>query len=115
MQENGYVRPESAAEVVNCGATAAKELPATEELACMLADYADCTAVDCDEVLEDHFTIEAVEPGKLHLSAFSGNDEIIVPVSRNISDACRRGWSISGAVGKACKGWRILEVWNVYP
>jgi len=115
LKEKGYIQSESAAEVVSCGATAAKELPATEELAWMLADYADCTAVDCDEVNEDHFTIEAVEPGKLHLSAFSGNDEIIIPVSRNISDACRVGWSLSGVVGKTDKGWCILEVWNVYP
>ena len=115
LKEKGYVQSESAAEVVSCGSTAAKELPATEELAWMLADYADSTAVDCDEVIEDHFAIETVEPGKLHLSAFSGDDEIMVPVSRNISDACRVGWSISGAVGKTSKGWCILEVWNVYP
>lgn len=115
LQKKGYVKSESAAEVVNCGATAAKELLATEELAWMLADYADCTAVDCDAVIEDHFTIEAVEPGKVHLSDFSGNDEIIISVSRNISDACRVGWSISGAVGRIGKGWCILEVWNVYP
>jgi len=115
LKEKGYIQSESAAEVVSCGATAAKELPATEELAWMLADYADCTAVDCDEVIEDHFTIEAVETGKLHLSAFSGNDEIIIPLPRNISDACRVGWSISGVVGKTDKGWSILEVWNVYP
>ncbi len=115
LKEKGYIQSESAAEMVSCGATAAKELPAMEELSCMLADYADCTAVDCDEVIEDHFTIEAVEPGKLRLSAFLGNDEIIVPVSRNISNACRVGWSISGALGKTNKGWRILEAWNVYP
>ena len=115
LKEKGYIQSESAAEVVSYGATAAKELPATEELAWMLADYADCTAVDCDEVIEDHFTIEAVEPGKLRLSPFLGNDEIIVPVSRNISNACRVGWSISGALGKTGKGWCILEAWNVYP
>ena len=115
LKENGYIQSESAAEVVSCGATAAKELPATEELVWMLADYADCTAVDCDEVIEDYFTIEAVEPGKLRLSAFSGNDEIIVPVSRNISNACRVGWSISGALGKTGKDWCIIEAWNVYP
>lgn len=115
LQEKGYVRPEIAAEVVSCGATAAKELPATEELAWMLADYADCTAVDCDEVIEDYFTIEAVGPGELHLSSFSENDKMIVPVPPHISDACRVGWSISGAVGKTSKGWHILDVWNVYP
>lgn len=115
LKEKGYIQSEIAAEVVSFGATAAKELPATEELAWMLADYADSTAVDCDEVIEDHFTIEAVEPGKLRLSPFLGNDEIIVPVSRDISNACRVGWSISGAMGKTGKGWCILEAWNVYP
>ena len=109
LKEKGYIQSESAADVVSCGATAAKELPATEELAWMLADYADRTAVDCDEVIEDHFSIEAVEPGRLRLSAFSGNDKIIVSVSRNISNACRVGWSISGALGKTGKGWCILD------
>jgi len=115
LLEKGYISPEIADEVIDSGATAARELPATEELAWMLADYADCTAVDCDEAIEDHFTIEAVEPGKLHLSSFSGNDTITVSVPPDISDACRTGWRISGAIGKTNKGWCILEVWNVYP
>jgi len=115
LREKGYIDAESAADVVSCGANAAKELPATEELFWMLADYADDTAVDCDEVIEDYFTIEALEPGKLRLSAFSGDEEIIVPVSRDISNACRVGWSISGAMGKTSRGWCILEAWNVYP
>jgi len=115
LKEKGYIQPESAEELVSSGATAAKELPAAEELARMLADYADRTAVDCDDVIEDHFTIDAVEPGKLRLSSVIGDDEITVPVSRDISNACRVGWSFSGAVGKTGKGWRILEAWNVYP
>lgn len=115
LNEKGYIDSESAEELVSSGATAAKELPAAEELARMLGDYADRTAVDCDDVIEDHFTIDAVEPGKLRLSALSGDDEITVPISRDISNACRVGWSFSGAVGKTGKGWRILEAWNVYP
>lgn len=115
LQEKGYVGPEIAAEVVSCGATAAKELPATEELAWMLDDYADYTAVDCEETIEDHFTIKAVEPGKLRLSSFSETDTMTVSVSPEISDACRVGWEISGAIGKTNNGWCLLEVWNVYP
>jgi len=117
LMEKGYIDSESAEELVSSGATAAKELPAAEELALMLADYADRTAVDvdCDDVIEDHFTIDAVEPGKLRLSSMVGDDEITVPVSRDISNACHVGWSFSGAVGKTSKGWRILEAWNVYP
>jgi hypothetical protein len=115
LKEKGYIDSEDSEQVVSRGAAAARELPATEELSSMLADYADYTAVDCDEVIEDHFTIEAVEPGKLHLSSFLQDEEVRVPVSRDISSACRVGWSVSGAVGKKGKGWRILEVWNVYP
>jgi len=115
LEEKGYVESENAVEVVRRGATAAKELPATEELVWMLDDYAGSAAVDCDDVIEDHFTVDKVEPGKLHLSALSRDDKIVIPVFRNISDACRVGWSISGAVGRKGKNWRILEVWNVYP
>ena len=115
LKEKGYIDSESANDIVSCGAIAAKELPAAEGLSWMLSDYADRTAVDCDEVIEDHFAIEAVEPGKLHLSAFTEDEEITIPVSRDISNACRVGWSISGAMGKTGKGWRILEAWNVYP
>ena len=115
LMERGYIDSEIAADVISSGATAAKELPAAEELARMLADYADRTAVDCDDVIEDFFTIESVEPGKLHLSALSEDDKITVPVSRDISNACHVDWSFSGAVGKTSKGWRILEAWNVYP
>jgi len=117
LKEKGYIESERAEELVSSGATAARELPAAEELARMLDDYADRTAVDadCDDVIEDHFTIESIEPGKLRLSALVENAEITVPVSRSISNACRVGWSVSGAVGKTGRGWRILEAWNVYP
>ena len=115
LKEKGYIHSESAVKVVGSGATATKELPATEELFWMLTDYTNWASVDCNQVIEDYFTIEAVEPGKLRLSALSKNDEIVVPVSQNISDACRIGWSISGVMGKRGKGWCIIEVWNVYP
>ncbi len=115
LKEKGYIDSESTEDLVSYGATAARELPAAEELARMLSDYADRTAIKCDKVIEDHFAIDAIEPSKLRLSPFSGNDEITVPVSRNISNACHVGWSFSGAVGKTGKGWRILEAWNVYP
>ncbi len=115
LKEKGYVDSEDAGQMTDRGATAAKELPATEDLAYMLAEYADYTAVSCAEVLEDHFTVVATEPGKLHLSQFLQNDRITISVPGEISDACRTGWSISGALGKSGSGWHILDVWNVYP
>jgi len=115
LQAKGYITPKAAAEMVDTGAVAAKELPAAEELAWMLADYADRSTIDYDEVVEDYFSIQAVEPGMLHLSGLSTDEKINTPVPQAISDACRKGWSFSGAVAKTDKGWRILEVWNVYP
>lgn len=117
LSEKAYIDSESAEDIVSSGATAARELPAAEELARMLAEYAEYNAVDVesDSVIEDHFDITAVKPGKLCLSSIYEDDEITVPVSREISEASRVGWSFSGAVGKTRKGWRILEAWNVYP
>ncbi|MEJ2705084.1 MAG: hypothetical protein P8Z79_21815, partial [Sedimentisphaerales bacterium] len=48
LEEKDYVKSESAVDVVSRGAVAAKELPATEELAQMLDDHADDTTEDCD-------------------------------------------------------------------
>jgi hypothetical protein len=117
LKEKGYIDSESAEDLVSTGTTAVKELPAAEELARMLDEYAYRTTghIDCDDVIEDRFIIDAVEPGKLRLSSMIGDDTITVPVSKDISNACRVGWSVSGAVGKTGKGWRILEAWNVYP
>ncbi len=115
LYEKGYILAEDADGIVSRGATAARELPAAQELTRMLSDYAERTAVDCDDVIEDHFCVDAVEPGKLHLSSLIEGEVLTVPVSREISSACRVGWRISGAVGRTGKGFRILEVWHIYP
>jgi hypothetical protein len=117
LVDKGYVDSERAEALVSSGATAARELPAAKDLIRMLDDYVDRTAfdIDCEDEIEDHFRIEDVKPEKLRLSSMIGDDEITVPVSRDISKASRVGWSISGVVGKTRKGWRFLEAWNVYP
>jgi len=115
LEEKGYIKSEYAVDVVRRGAAAVKELPATEELAQKLYHYVDSTAADFDDVIEGYFTIDEVEPGKLHLSAWLGDEQIVVPVPRDISDASGVGWSISGVMGRKGKDWRILEAWNVYP
>jgi len=110
LLQKGYVGEEQAEDVVEHGADAARDL--TD----MLMEYADRTAPDhTEKVLEDHFTIEAVKPKKLHLRSLSGAELIVIPVDRDISDACRVGWTIAGEVGKTSGGWRIMEAWNVYP
>jgi hypothetical protein len=81
----------------------------------MLADYASTVVRDCEETIEDHFTIEAVEPGRLRLVPMLARKQVWVPVPRQISNACVVSWEIAGAIGKTAKGWRLLDVWNIYP
>jgi hypothetical protein len=115
LLEKGYLEPDAAGDMVDDGAAAAIALPATEELAKMLGAYAEQNAVECDDVFEDRFTIEAVKPGQLRLCGLIMDVNATVSVPRMISNACRAGWSISGTLGKSGRRWHILEVWNIYP
>lgn len=117
LVEKGYVDPDAGDSMAESGGQASKDLPAAEDLATCLAEYADCTAPECDDedVIQDHFTIERIEPGRLHLSAVAGDENLVVPVPNDLAAACRVGWSLSGAIGKTAEGWRLVEVWNVYP
>ena len=115
LMEKNYVQADSAAVMLDRGGRAARELPATEDLAQMLTEYLENNAPFCEEPVEDHFTVDKVEPGKLHLSPMMGHEKMVVSLPRAISAACQQGWTIAGAVGQVGKKWRLLEVWNVYP
>ena len=115
LREIGYIGSDEADDAAQRGAVAARELPAAEELAQALNEYADQTAPRCEEAIEDYFVIEAVEQGKLRLFDLSGEEDMVVPIPPAVSKLCRTGWKISGAIGKTSRGWRLLEVWNVYP
>lgn len=115
LMERGYLQADSATVMLDRGGRAARELPATEDLAQMLNEYLESNAPFCNEPVEDHFTVDKVEPGKLHLAPMMGHEKMVVSVPRAISTACQQGWTVAGAVGQVGKGWRLLEVWNVYP
>ena len=66
--------------MVDRGGEAARELPATEDLAQMLTEYLEGNAPYCEETVEDHFTVDKVEPGKLHLSPMMESERMVVPV-----------------------------------
>lgn len=116
LYEQGYVEAESAEAVMQTGARAAKTLPAAERLAEALYDYCDRHPVDdwADEI-DDHFTVEKIEPGTLHLApVLNGDETIVLSLPRAITDLCQIGWDISLALGKTKRGWRILESGGVY-
>jgi len=114
LQEKDYVRQEAGDDMAGLGARASKDLPAAEMLAEMLADHADRMTAGFDQALEGYFTIEAVGPGSLTLASLINDEKITVPVPRQAARACREGWTVSGRVGKTPRGWRLVEIWNVY-
>jgi hypothetical protein len=119
LQEKGYAMAEEAEVAVERGAEAARSLPKAEELASLLYDFAHSQRPrKILERIDDRFTIERVEPGRLWLSGWSspGLGTVgPVAVSREITDLAEPGWAVTLWLGRTRRGWKILDVGNVYP
>lgn len=116
MAANGYLDPAAAGEAIQRGTSAARDLPKAERLSRLLFDQAQREAnayhdVADDDIVEDYFTIERVEPGALWLTGDVGP----VKVSTEASSLAKRGWSVSLVVARSPLGWKLLESGNVYP
>ena len=117
LQQKGYIDADSAKAMAERGGDSARDLPRAQNLAEMLQSAADFSMVDpdADEVIEDHFTVEAVEDCWLTLSPMMERGRYQVPVPHAASEQCQVGWDISGVIAKGPEGWQFVEVWNVYP
>ena len=94
------------------------DLPKVVELSNLIYEYAQyAPPVDFSETVEGYFTVTKIQPGKLWLEDYSGQEGKIGPVrvSDEISSLCKEGWTLSLKLGKTKKGWQILESGNVYP
>jgi hypothetical protein len=114
LADKGYVNSDSADRMTDRGARASKDLPAAETLSQMLAAHADATTAPVSEQVEGYFEVRAVGDASLALEEITGAGKMTVSVPRPAARACRPGWTISGRIGKAARGWRLVEVWNVY-
>jgi hypothetical protein len=97
---------------------AAKDLPKARKVLKLLDDYLDLNSPETHgTVIEDHFWIGRIEPGKLWLDPVTESSSVIgpIPVPTQVTERCEVGWDISGVVAKVGKGWRLVEVWNVSP
>ena len=119
LTEKGHLKDAKAAQMAEERAgDAARELPATRNVADRLQAYVDeHPPAQYSQDIEDHFTITRIEPGRLWLEPFTSGDSTIGPIviPPEVSRMCKEGWDISGIVVKTCQGWRLLEVWNVSP
>ncbi len=119
LQEKGYATAEEMEVAVESGTEAAHSLPKAEKLAGLFYDFAHSQPPE--EVLErvdDRFTIERIEPGKLWLSGWLSRSEgTIGPIAvpREITDLAEEGWAVTLWLGRTRRGWKILGVGNVYP
>jgi hypothetical protein len=116
LAEKGYIK-DTKAEQERAG-EAARDLPNATAVADLLDAYVDETAPASEsKVIEDHFWIEKIEPGKLWLMPLTADDSVIgpVPVPQKVTALCEPGWDIGGVVAKVGQDWRLVEVWNVSP
>jgi hypothetical protein len=124
LGENGYVSLEAGDEAMERSAASARDLPKAERAAQILRNVADRLSIDAakladDDYLEfDHYTIAKVEPGQLSLAFWQGGrlrELGPIPAPEPATRWLRPGWSISCALGRIRKSWRLLDVANVYP
>jgi hypothetical protein len=116
LADKGYI--EDTADAQERAGEAAKDLPNATEVLDLLDAYLDARApVEHGRAIQDHFTIDRIEPGQLWLSPLTAGSSVLgpVPVPKKVAALCEVGWDISGAVAKVGTGWRLVEVWNVSP
>ena len=115
---HGYIAPEDAASEATSATRAAREFPAVEAFSEALFRHAGGraggTGESYDQVVEDHFYVTAVEPGRIHLEGVEGLS-LCVNVPKKLSALCQGGWSMFMTLGRTRKGWDILDSGTVYP
>jgi hypothetical protein len=97
---------------------AARDLPNANTVLDLLDAHVNETASTSEgEVIEDHFWIERIEPGKPWLKPLTVMDSVIGPITvpPKVTQLCQTMWDIGGAVTKTGDGWQFVEVWNVSP
>lgn len=116
LAEKGYI--EDTTDAQDRAGTAAKDLPNAQEVLDLLNAYIEDTSTATHgKELEDHFTIDRIEPGKLWLNPLISSESEIGPilVPKAVTALCKPGWDIGGVVMRAGKGWQFTEVWNISP
>jgi len=95
------------------------DLPAVAEMADRIFELIEDSPPEekVGEERDSYFRITRIAPGKLWFEDYmTGGKEIgPVPVSGEISAGCKEGWVICLTLRRTRRGWRMLQVGNVYP
>jgi hypothetical protein len=111
----GHIPSTVATVAARLAASAAEALPRAEQVAHLLGP--DLAAADIPEdAIEGQFRVARLAPGRLWLeSDEDGRNYGPLAVPARVSQLLAVGWELSGAIGRAGRAWKVLEVWNVYP
>lgn len=115
LAQNGYISAAEGERAEARGAAASRDLPAAERLATRL-DEVTLGMPTSEADIESTFEVTHVERGRLWLQDFlDGTDYGAVAVPSDVTDVCKIGWQISGALGRHGRGYRLVEAFNVDP
>lgn len=113
----GYLPNENYKELLETTEKLKDEILQTIKFWDLLQDYVYLNQpLKCLKIVHGYFWITKIEPGKLWLEDYIEGKKVgPVVVNKKITSECKLGWVVSLELCKTAKGWRILEVWNVYP
>jgi hypothetical protein len=119
LVEKGYLAADEADDAREDTREMGRDLGACRKVLRLLDQYIDESAPEevGGKLIEDHFWISRVEPGRLWLDPLLSEGGTLGPVAvpEAVSRLCREGWDIGGVVCKTRADCRFVEVWNVSP
>lgn len=116
LEAQGYVDAEAAADAIERGGDAARELPAASRLTDALTELSwrapklDPDAVAEEDWVEDSLAITQVEPGRLWLG-----ERGPLELPKRATDGAQVGWEVWAVMARRGGRWQLLENGIVYP
>ena len=116
LADRGYVEkdPEAQKHVARKG----RALAACKKAEAILEAALECSPpVDRASIIEDHFSVERMKPGRLWLGPLTWGRKTIGPVlvPEEATALLEVGADIGGRIGKRGRAWYFIEIWNVSP
>jgi hypothetical protein len=116
LEEQGYVDAEAAADALERGGEASRDLPAASRLTdalselCLRAPDVDVDDVADENWVEDSLPITRVEPGRLWVGEVGP-----IELPKRATEGARVGWEVWVVAARVGGRWHLLENGFVYP
>jgi hypothetical protein len=115
LETKGWADPELVAELADEAQTTARNLPRAQKLSRDLARWADDNFGSPERGDEDRFTITRILGDRIWLEGMGTDACGPIRLPAHFVAEMAVGWTISGAVAKRGRSWRLVEVWAVEP